>query len=275
MAEVGGTQLWYERSGSGAPLLYCNGSGATLAAARPVIERLAGSFDVVGFDFRGMGDSPLTSSPYSMADVAADVSGLLDHLGWDRCRLIGLSFGGMVAQEVAVTVPERVERLALLSTSPGGEFPSYPLEELADLPAHDRATRSLLLADRRWTSEWLGQHPDDLQIVLTMAEGQPTDEDDDQRAGRLAQLAARRGHDVVDRLARIDSPTFVGCGTFDDIAPVVNAEAITQRVPGAELHVFEGGHLFLFQDERAWPELLEFLGADEVRPPDEKTSAEE
>ena len=275
MAEVGGTQLWYERTGSGDPLLYCNGSGATLAAARPVIERLAASFDVVGFDFRGMGDSPFTSSPYSMADVASDVIGLLDHLGWDRCRLAGLSFGGMVAQEVAVTVPERIERLALLSTSPGGDFPSYPLEELADLPAHERATRSLLLADRRWTSEWLGQHPDDLQIVLSMAEGQPTDESDDQRAGRLAQLAARRGHDVVDRLARIDSPTFVGCGTFDDIAPTRNAEAIVQHVPGAELHVHDGGHLFLFQDPRAWPTLLGFLGAEGIRPPHEKNSGEE
>ncbi len=82
MAQVEGTQLWYERSGSGEPLLYCNGSGATLAAARPVLERLSTSFDVVGFDFRGMGRSPLTATPYSMADVAADVVGLLDHLGW-------------------------------------------------------------------------------------------------------------------------------------------------------------------------------------------------
>ncbi len=260
MADVGGTQLWYERSGSGDPLLYCNGSGATLDAARPVIEGLSASFDVVGFDFRGMGRSPLPTAAYSMADVAGDVVGLMDHLGWQRCRLVGLSFGGMVAQEVAVTVPERVERLALLSTSPGGDFPSFPLEELADLPAHDRATRSLLLADRRWTSEWLGQHPDDLQIVLTMAEGQPTDEDDAQRLGRLAQLAARQGHDVLDRLSRIDSPTFVGCGTFDDIAPIVNAEAIVDRVPGAELHVYDGGHLFVFQDDHAWPDLLSFLG---------------
>ena len=260
MADVGGTQLWYERWGSGEPLLYCNGSGATLAAARPVVEQLATSFDVVGFDFRGMGRSSLGESPYSMADVAGDVVGLLDHLGWERCRLVGLSFGGMVAQQVAVTVPHRVERLALLSTSPGGEFPSYPLEQLANLPAHERATRSLLLADRRWSSEWLGQHPDDLQIVLNMAEGQPTDEDDDRRSGRLAQLAARRGHDVVERLARITAPTFVGCGTYDDIAPIVNAEAIVARVPGAELHVYDGGHLFLFQDARAWPDLLTFLG---------------
>lgn len=259
MTEGAGAQIWYERTGSGAPLLYCNGSGSTLASAQPILERLSGSFDTVGFDFRGMGRSPLPGPTYSMADVAADVAGLLDHLEWDRCLLVGLSFGGMVAQEFAVTHPERVERLALLSTSPGGELPSYPLEQLAALPEHERATRSLLLADRRWTPEWLGEHPDDLQIVLSLAEGRSTQESEAERDGRLAQLEARTGHDVMDRLDRIAAPTFVGCGSFDDIAPPRNSEAIAQRIPGAELHVYDGGHLFLFQDDRAWPELLGFL----------------
>jgi len=263
LSEAGATPIHYERSGTGPPVLYCNGSGATLASARPILERLSESFDVVGFDFRGMGRTPLSDSPYSMADLAADIAGLLDHLEWDRCRLAGLSFGGMVAQEFAVTFPDRVERLALLSTSPGGGLPSYPLEELADLSPHDRATRSLLLADRRWTSDWLGEHPEEFQIVMSLAEGAPAEESDDQRAGRLAQLEARRGHDVMDRLGSVTAPTWVGCGTYDDIAPIVNAEAIVQRIADAELHVFDGGHLFLFQDDHAWPELLTFLHTDE------------
>mgnify|MGYP006358961907 CR=1 FL=1 len=159
IADCDGTPLWFERRGEGAPLLYCNGSGATLASARPVLDRHAASFDVVGFDHRGMGRSPSSPQPYDMSDLSADVAGLLDHLGWDRCLLAGLSFGGMVAQEFAVTHPERVERLALLSTSPGGRYASYPLETLAELPARERAERSLLLADRRWTPEWLADHP--------------------------------------------------------------------------------------------------------------------
>lgn len=259
MTDAGGTPIWYERGGSGAPLLYCNGSGSTLETARPVLEQLRTSFDVVGFDFRGTGRSPLGAPDYSMADLAADVDRLLDHLGWSTCRLAGLSFGGMVAQEYAVTRPDRVERLALLSTSPGGAFPSYPLEQLAQLDEHDRATRSLLLADRRWTPEWFGEHPDDLQIVLSMAEGRSGEESDAQRQGRFAQLAARSAHDVLDRLGRISAPTFVGCGRYDDIAPVANAEVIVAGVPDAELHVYEGGHLFLFQDPAAWPEVLTFL----------------
>jgi 3-oxoadipate enol-lactonase len=165
----------------------------------------------------------------------------------------------MVAQELAVSRPHRVERLALLSTSPGGAFPSFPLETLADLPAQERAERSLLLADRRWTADWLAEHPDELRIVLSLAEGQSEDETEDQRAGRLAQLMARRGHDVVDRLGLISAPTYVGCGIHDDLAPVVNSEAIVARVPDARLDVRDGGHLFLLQDPGAWPDLLSFL----------------
>ena len=77
-----------------------------------------------------------------MADYAADALALLDHVGWDRARVVGVSFGGMVAQELAVTAPERVERLALLCTSPGGAGgASYPLHELAALPEAERAAQ--------------------------------------------------------------------------------------------------------------------------------------
>jgi pimeloyl-ACP methyl ester carboxylesterase len=259
MADCDGGELWYERRGSGERVLYCNGSGATLQSARPVLDGLAEQFDVVGFDHRGMGRSPLGDTDYTMADCATDVLGLLDHLGWDRCRLVGLSFGGMVAQEVAVTRPERIERLVLLSTSPGGAFSSYPLEQLAELSAHERASRSLLLADRRWTDEWFTTHPEDLEVVMRLAAGQSAEETDEQRRGRLAQLAARQGHDVLDRLDRVTCPTYVACGRFDDIAPVANAEQIARRVPDTQLSVFDGGHLFMFQDPAAWPEILEFL----------------
>ena len=77
-------------------------------------------FDVVAHDQRGLGRTEIPPTPYTMADYAADAMALVDHVGWDRCRVVGISFGGMVAQEIAVTWPERVERLALLCTSPGG-----------------------------------------------------------------------------------------------------------------------------------------------------------
>lgn len=252
--------LHVERRGTGPRLLYCNGSGMTLSEVRPVLDRLSRSFDLLAFDYRGMGASPPVTEPYTMADVAADVITLLDEAGWDRTAMAGLSFGGMVAQEFSVTHPDRVERLALLSTSPGGAISSHSLESLENLPAAERNARIMQLADRRWTREWLSNHPDQAALAAGFAAQIPIQETTEQQAGRLLQIQASRGHDVLDRLKNITCPTFVANGRYDDIAPVVEGQAIVDRVAGATMHVYDGGHLFVSQDPTAWPEITAFLG---------------
>ena len=241
--------LHVERRGTGPRLLYCNGSGASLREVRPLLNILSQHFDLLSFDYRGMGLSAPVSEPYTMADVAADVATVLDDAGWDRTAMVGLSFGGMVAQEFAVTHPERVERLALLCTSPGGAFSSFPLETLADLPAEERHARSLQLADRRGTSEWLVPEA-------------PAQETAEQETARLLQMQARKGHNVLDRLKNITCPTFVASGRYDDIAPVINGQAIADRVPGASMHIYNGGHMFMVQDPTAWPQIIAFLNGE-------------
>ena len=261
MPDSDGIALHYERIGDGPRLLYCNGSGTTVDASRPLLEKLSAGFELLAFDYRGMGRSAPVSAPYAMADVAADVAALLDEVGWERTALAGLSFGGMVAQEFAVTFPDRIDRLALLATSPGGDFASYPLETLADLPPLERGLRSLNLADRRWTAEWFAAHPEDAALVATLATDMPAEETADQAQGRLLQLQARSGHDVLDRLHRVNCPTFVASGRYDDIAPVANGQAIVDRISNAKLHVYDSGHLFLLQDPAAWSEIAAFLDA--------------
>jgi pimeloyl-ACP methyl ester carboxylesterase len=197
-----------------------------------------------------------------MADYAADAAALLDHVGWERCRLVGISFGGMVAQELAVTWPERVERLALLCTSPGGAGgASYPLHQLGDLDPDERAARQPLLLDTRFTPEWLATHPNDAGLAQMMAARATAEKSDEQRRGELEQLGARRYHDVFDRLGRISCPTLVASGRYDGIAPLPNGEAIAAGIPGAELRVYEGGHAFFAQDRKAFPEVVDFLAA--------------
>lgn len=254
-----GVELHYERAGRGPRLLYCNGSGATLDSVRPLLGLLTSRFDLLAFDYRGMGSSAPVAEPYAMADLAADVAALLDVVGWDRIALAGLSFGGMVAQEFAVSFPERLDRLALLATSPGGTFASFPLDQLADLSAGERASRSLQLADRRWTPQWLAGHPDQAALAAGSATGHGDEETEEQARGRLLQLQARKRHDVLDRLGRVRCPTLVGSGRYDSIAPVANGQAIVDRIPDADLRVYEGGHLFLAQDPAAWPDLAAFL----------------
>ncbi len=259
-ATANGIEIYYERSGDGPPLLFFNGSFSTLDATRAMVGVYADRFDVVAHDQRGLGRTSIPPGPYSMADYAADAAGLLDHVGWDSCRVVGTSFGGMVAQEFAVTYPERVERLALLCTSPGGVGgPSYPLEQLRDLPAAERAELSMRLLDSRFDAEWLASHPGDRVVVEGLASRAGTVEGTEAARGEQEQLGARTGHDVCDRLGRITCPTLVAAGRYDGIAPPANGEAIVARVPGAEMRVYEGGHIFFLQDPTAFPEILDFL----------------
>ena len=260
-AAANGIEIYYERQGSGAPVLFLNGSGSTLASMSVLLSVFAGRCDLLAHDQRGLGRTTIPPGPYSMADYAADAAGLLDHVGWDACRVVGISFGGMVAQEFAATYPARVERLALLCTSPGGSLPSYPLHELATLTEVERAPKYLPLLDTRFTPEWLATHDADRGLVEMMAARHGGERSVDEVRGEAEQLDARRRHNVIDRLDRITCPTLVAAGRYDGIAPPANSEAIAGRIPNAELRVYEGGHAFFAQDREAFPDVLDFLTA--------------
>jgi pimeloyl-ACP methyl ester carboxylesterase len=259
-AAVNGIDCYYERAGAGPRLLFLNGSGSTLRTSELLIRPFTASFDVVAHDQRGMGRSAIPPGPYSMADYAADAAALLDVVGWETARVVGISFGGMVAQELAVTWPDRVERLALLCTSPGGAGgASYPLHELEALAPEERASAAAELLDTRFTPAWLESHPNDralADMVVQLSEGATSDE---ARRGVAEQMAARSRHDVWDRLPAITCPTLVACGRYDDIAPPANGEAIASRVPNTEVRHYEGGHAFMAQDPKAYPEVIAFL----------------
>ena len=274
-ATANGIELHYERwagqasggrpSGGRAshgspPLLFLNGSGATLATSGLLIQPFTTHFEVAAHDQRGLGRTSIPPGPYSMADYATDAASLLDHLGWDRVRIVGISFGGMVAQELAVTWPESVERLALLCTSPGGVGgSSYPLHELESLPLEDRQAVGLRLLDERFTPEYLERDPAARGLAEMMAARGLAPKTDEERRGEREQLGARRHHDVCDRLAAITAPTLIAAGRYDGIAPIANSEAIAARVPGSELRIYEGGHAFIGQDPNALPDIITFL----------------
>jgi pimeloyl-ACP methyl ester carboxylesterase len=261
VSDVNGTALHWERAGSGPRLLFCIGSRSTLADARPTLDSLGAGFDLLSFDYRGFGRSGAVTRGYTMADVAADAVGLLEVVGWESCRIVGVSFGGMVAQELAVTHPQRVERLALVCTSAGGAGgSSYPLQKLFALPVEERAAAALRLIDSRWDDRWLETHPADRALADRLSAGMDR-QDRGVQAAHRAQLEARETHDVSQRLGAITSPALIACGRYDGIAPVANARAIASRIPGAELRLYEGGHAFLSQDPAAMSALVTFLQA--------------
>jgi 3-oxoadipate enol-lactonase len=259
---VNGVPLYWEHYGSGPRVLYCNGSGSTLQGTKPLLDSLAATFELLAWDYRGFGGSVPLTGLYTMADLAADAAGLLQAAGWDSCRVFGVSFGGMVAQEIAVTYPQQIERLGLACTSAGGGGgSSYPLPKLQEIPAGERVAAQLKLADSRWDESWLQDHPADRALIESMNRREQGEPDQAAAAAGQAQLEARAGHDVWDRLGAITCPTLVGYGKYDGIAPPQNSAAIASRIRGAQLRGYDGGHVFMLQDPSAMPQFVAFLQA--------------
>jgi len=130
--DAGGTELYYERSGGGEPLLMIQGMSATrLAWGRPFLSELEQSFECIVFDNRGMGESGQAELPFTIADLAADTAGLLDALGLETVHVLGISMGGMIAQELALAHPERIRTLTIGASYCGG--PSSTLMAPEDL----------------------------------------------------------------------------------------------------------------------------------------------
>ncbi|GAC1323197.1 MAG: hypothetical protein NVSMB16_16800 [Acidimicrobiales bacterium] len=152
-----GVRLYYEQGGAGSPLLIISGTGADLRNRPSPLEwPLVTSFRLVTYDQRGLGQSDQPEQPYTMAEYADDATAILDAVGLDRAHVLGVSFGGMVAQELAIRHPTRVNRLVLACTSSGGAGAhSYPLHDLAGLPEEERADKSMVLSDTRWTKAWV------------------------------------------------------------------------------------------------------------------------
>lgn len=249
--EANDVELAFQRGGDGPRLVFLNGSGMTMATSALLRKPFEGSFDLLTLDHRGMGASSVPDGPYEMADCAADVLAVLNAVGWRTCSVVGISFGGMVAQELAVTAPDRVQRLALLCTSAGGAGgASFAL---------DREEPTPTVLDTRFTPEWLDEHPRDATLVGFLAKRRDQPKAADVVRGERLQLEARSRHDVWDRLDRITAPTLVAGGRFDGLAPFANSEAIASRIPGAELRGYDGGHAFFVQDPQAFPDVLAFL----------------
>ena len=262
---VNDIDIYYESGGDGPRLLYISGSGGDLRRGPRVLDGpLSEHFEILAYDQRGLGQTTRPDATYTMQQYADDAAGLLDVLGWESCRVVGVSFGGMVAQELAIRHPQRVERAVFACSSPGGAGgSSYPIQEYLDMSPEEAARRSLPVQDTRRDDEWQAAHPDDVRATI------------DQRRARLAawaadpqaamgyrrQLEARWAHDTFDRLREIELPVLIAGGRYDDQAPPANQVAMHDRLPNSRLEFFEGGHGFIRQDPTAFERIIAFLQA--------------
>jgi 3-oxoadipate enol-lactonase len=257
-AAVDGIELHYEERGSGFPLLLVPGIPAIASDWAPLAERLSGSRRVIAYDNRGSGDSTVTPAPYTTAELAADAVGLLDALGIERADVFGMSLGGMIAQELAIGWPRRVNRLVLGCTHCGRDHAAPPVRE---------AGRAFALETDDWTERMRALAPFafapgvDAEMLTAFTTKKAGDAQDPE--GYRDQLEAALTHDAYERLPQIDRPTLIVTGDADQVIPAASSAVLHERIPGARLEVVAGaGHLFFLERPDETVQLLEdFLGS--------------
>jgi 3-oxoadipate enol-lactonase len=253
--------IYYERLGAGRPLLVISGTGADLRKPPSVLDTpLAARFDLASYDQRGLGQSDKPDGPYSMADYASDAAAVMDDLGWSRAHVLGISFGGMVAQELAIRYPQRLHGLVLCCTTPGGAGgSSYPLHSIEALTTEQKARHLIPVRDLRRSDAWAAEHPQEYDVLLRAAMSDPFAHEPRHSIGRSLQLQARARHDAWERLELIRAATLICGGRYDGIAPIDTQERMSAAIQGAELQLFEGGHAFMWEDPRAFAVMSAFL----------------
>jgi 3-oxoadipate enol-lactonase len=248
LVDVGDIQLDYERSGVGEPLLAIMGmSGTALHWGEPFLAPLREHFDTIAYDHRGVGASARLDGPVTIAQMAADAAGLLSALGLDSAHVLGISMGGMIAQELALAHPEAIRTLTLGCTYCGGPdsepAPPSTLSKLGEAMASGDRQRALRAGWEVNVSEAYAADEDAYARFLEIAQ---------RRAVAvevvMAQMNACIAHDTHDRLGELTTPTLVIHGTEDAMLPVANGRLIASLIDGSQLEIYDGvGHMFWWE----------------------------
>jgi 3-oxoadipate enol-lactonase len=253
----GRTRLYWESAGSGDPVLLIHGLGLSGGAWWRTVDALAPTMRVITFDHRGIGQSESLTYAYTTEAMADDAVSILDDLAIDRVHIYGFSLGGMVAQQIALRHPDRIQALVLGGTHSGGRRTTFPEPDVVSffrrrawMPSIEAAWASVPYNyGPRSRAEQVDRIAEDIARRLR----NPFNE----RAYR-AQLLAASLHNCYGRLERIDAPTLVVHGAEDRVIPVANAHATAARVPGAKLRILEhAGHLYPTEE----PTVDEAIGA--------------
>lgn len=235
ITQVGGTLLRVAirpGTGTGPPLLLCNGIGMRLEALQPFVDALDPAIEVIRFDAPGVGGSQLPNLPYRFTTLALLLREMLDNLGYRQADVLGISWGGGLAQQFALLNPRRCRRLILVATCSGPQtmVPPNPLP----------LAKNLIL--RRYGDLWGGSaktSPDALASALRTAQISQLS------IGFLYQHTAALGFTTLPLLPLIRQRTLVLTGDQDPIIPVANGRILAAGIPHAKLHVYPGGHVEL------------------------------
>jgi poly(3-hydroxyalkanoate) depolymerase len=242
------------------PLLLCNGIGASLEALQPLVDALDPDRGLVRFDVPGVGGSPLPPLPYPIAGLASWVVAMMAGLGDRRFDVLGLSWGGGLAQQLAVQSPRRVRRVVLVATGTGCLM----------VPAHPRVLAKMLTPRRHRDPAYAasiageiygGTMRDDPGRGADLLHGATRA---GPKRGYYYQLAAMTGWTSLPFLSLLRQPTLVLGGDDDPIVPVANARVLARLIPDARLHVYHGGHLGILTEATELAPVIEDFLTEEL-----------
>ncbi|MFN0094666.1 MAG: alpha/beta fold hydrolase [Dehalococcoidia bacterium] len=243
-ARVNGIEMYYNQQGEGADLLMIMGLGAHSGAWLLNAPPLSKHFRVTTFDNRGAGRTSALDEPYSMRGMADDTAALMAELGIAKAHVVGASMGGMVAQELAINHPERVDRLVIAcSRARASELRRKVAVAQRALWEAGIPRDAIAAIQQPWGSTGAILQDEFLPIErLALAAKDPYPI---QKHAYLRQLDATIAHDTYDRLSTIVAPTLVLVGAEDVLTPPYESEEIARLIPGAKLQILpRGGHGF-------------------------------
>lgn len=253
----GDTNIYWDESGAGDPLLLIMGLGYSSEMWHRTLPILRQHYRTIAFDNRGVGKSEVPAGPYTMAQMAADAAAVMDAAGVGRAHVLGVSMGGMIAQELAIAYPERTRSLVLACTSCGGRESARAEQNVIDVlmaraampPEEGFRAMAPYIYDAATPRERIEED------LAMRRRGFPTPE------GYAAQLQAILGWTSFDRLQKIQAPTLILHGESDQLVPPENAWILARIIRGSRLVMLpHASHIFTTdQPEAAHRAVLEFL----------------
>ncbi len=258
---VGDINMEYYIEGAGPPLLMIMGLGGQASSwGEPILEGLQSNFTTVRFSNRGTGATDKPSDGYSIPQMAEDAAGLMESLGIEKAHLFGISMGGMIAQELVLNHPQRVQGLVLGCTNCGpAHSVTVPAEtlnrfgQIMSLPVEERIREFWNITV---TQAFIESGAAFLNHIMELGMVNPTPME---TFGR--QFGAIQAFDTYDRLPQIKSPTLIIQGDLDALVPMENAEVLRGRIPGSRVRIVQGtGHCFFWEaPEEVVEEIVAFL----------------
>lgn len=271
-AKVGEVELYYEEHGSGDPLLLIMGLAADSQAWMFQIPDFAQHYRTIAFDNRGVGRSSKPAGPYTIHQMADETAGLLDTLGIERAHVVGVSMGGMIAQELVLRHPQRVRGLVLACTypEPDAEIERHREFTLSQFGGSIDASGAMkvditainpLMFLQQLLPNVFNQAYIDRELPKLMQIFSGALQWGFSMEAILGQVGAVMSHKATDRLHAIKSPTLVITGDADRLVPPASSDVLAREIPGAKLVKIPGGsHGFNFETPELFNrEVLDFL----------------